>query len=95
MASENPGGATGTMDPVDIEYLEWDPEGSPVSIHMNPGVADGIAHDAIEIGFAFEADTGQFRHDDVAIHHLDAVGEAAERLEEIRRLRRRGAETPK
>jgi hypothetical protein len=48
MASENPGGATGTMDPVDIEYLEWDPEGSPVSIHMNPGVADGIAHDAIE-----------------------------------------------
>jgi hypothetical protein len=47
MASETPGGSTGTMDPVEIEYLEWDPEGSPVSIHMNPGVADGIAHDAI------------------------------------------------
>jgi hypothetical protein len=36
------------MDPVELEYLQWDPEGSPVSIHMNPGVADGIAHDAIE-----------------------------------------------
>jgi hypothetical protein len=48
MAIETPGGSTGTMDPVEIEYLDWDPEGSPVSIHMNPGVADGIAHDAIE-----------------------------------------------
>lgn len=48
MVNENPGSATGTMDPVEIEYLEWNPEGSPVSIHMNPGVADGIAHDAIE-----------------------------------------------
>ena len=28
-----------------FEYLEWDPEGSPVSIHMHPGVVDGIAHD--------------------------------------------------
>ena len=32
----------------EIEYLEWNPEGSPVYIHMNPGVADGIAHDVIE-----------------------------------------------
>jgi hypothetical protein len=36
------------MDPVEIEYLKWDPTGSPVSIHMNPGVVDGIAHDVIE-----------------------------------------------
>src|SRR5580698_1252250 len=49
MTSEDTGGSTGTMDPVELEYLEWDPEGSPVSIHMNPGVADGIAHDAIEV----------------------------------------------
>ncbi len=48
MAIETPGGSTGTMDPVEIEYLAWDPDGSPVSIHMNPGVAEGIAHDAIE-----------------------------------------------
>jgi len=51
MVNENAGGstgATGTLDPVEIEYLHWDPEGSPVSIHMNPGVADGIAHDAAE-----------------------------------------------
>jgi hypothetical protein len=48
MTSKDTGGSTGTMDPVELEYLEWDPEGSPVSIHMNPGVADGIAHDAIE-----------------------------------------------
>jgi protein TonB len=36
------------MDPFEIEYLEWDPEGSPVSIHMHPGVVDGIARDVIE-----------------------------------------------
>src|ERR1700691_4072456 len=48
MTSKDTGGSTGTMDPVELQYLEWDPEGSPVSIHMNPGVADGIAHDAIE-----------------------------------------------
>jgi hypothetical protein len=48
MVNETPGNATGTMDPVEIEYLKWDPAGSPVSIHMNPGVVDGIAHDVIE-----------------------------------------------
>ncbi len=48
MVNESPGNATGTMDPVEIEYLEWDATGSPVSIHMNPGVVDGIAHDVIE-----------------------------------------------
>jgi hypothetical protein len=36
------------MDPVEIEYFEWDPEESPVSIHIHPGVVDGIARDVIE-----------------------------------------------
>ena len=48
MASETAGNSTGTMDPVEIKYLEWDPEGTPVSIHMHPGVVDGIARDVIE-----------------------------------------------
>jgi hypothetical protein len=48
MPNETPGGTTGTMDRVEIEYLAWDPEGSPVSIHMHPGVVDGIAHDVAE-----------------------------------------------
>jgi len=48
MASETAGNSTGTMDPVEIKYLEWDPENSAVSIHMHPGVADGIARDVIE-----------------------------------------------
>jgi len=53
MASETTGNSTGanstgTMDPFEIEYLEWDPEGSRVSIHMHPGVVEGIARDVIE-----------------------------------------------
>jgi hypothetical protein len=48
MASETAGNSTGTMDPVEIKYLEWDPENSAVSIHMHPGVVDGIARDVIE-----------------------------------------------
>ena len=48
MTNETPGGATGTMDPVEIEYLAFDTEGSPVSIRMNPGVMEGIAHDVAE-----------------------------------------------
>jgi hypothetical protein len=35
------------MDPVAIEYLDFDPDGSPVSIHINPGVVDGIGHDVL------------------------------------------------
>jgi len=45
------------MDPVELQYLEWDPEGSPVSIHMHPGVVDGIAHDAAE-AFAARLEVG-------------------------------------
>jgi|SRR5579863_6264204 len=48
MPIDTSGSATGTMDPVDIKYLAWDPEGSPVSIHMHPRVVDGIAHDVGE-----------------------------------------------
>src|SRR5580658_6716285 len=64
MAIETPGNSTGTMDPVDLHkvdlhqvdlhqnveaaYFEWDPEGSPVSIHMHSGVMDGIAHDVAD-----------------------------------------------
>lgn len=48
MPIEPSGSATGTMDPVDIKYLAWDPEASPVSIHMHPGVRDGIAHEVAE-----------------------------------------------
>ncbi|HEX4137873.1 MAG TPA: hypothetical protein VHY84_24905 [Bryobacteraceae bacterium] len=44
----NGANSTGTMDPVEIEYLEWDPEGSSISIHMHPGVLHGIARDVIE-----------------------------------------------
>lgn len=36
------------MDPVEIQHLEWDPADSRVSIHMHPGVVDGIAHDVFE-----------------------------------------------
>lgn len=36
------------MDPVEIEYLEWESEGSPVSIHMSPAVVKGITGDVIE-----------------------------------------------
>ncbi len=36
------------MDPVEIQHLEWDPADSRVSIHMHPGVVDGIAHDVSE-----------------------------------------------
>jgi hypothetical protein len=46
MPIDTSGSATGTMDPVEIKYLGWDPKASPVSIHMHPGVAEGIADDA-------------------------------------------------
>jgi len=48
MSSDKSGGGTGTLDRVEFGWLEWDPEGSPVSIHMSPGVAEGIAHDSVE-----------------------------------------------
>lgn len=48
MAIESAGNSTATMDRLEIKYLEWDPENSAVSIHMHPGVMDGIARDVIE-----------------------------------------------
>src|SRR5947207_11935658 len=39
--------------------------------------------DAEEVGFFLEADARRFVHPDAAVLHLDAVGEAAEGLEEI------------
>ncbi len=50
MPKENAGSGTGTMDPVPIEYLSWAPDGSPVSVRMNPGVVEGIAHDVVAAG---------------------------------------------
>lgn len=35
------------MDPVEIEYLSWAPEGSAVTVRINPGVVEGIAHDVV------------------------------------------------
>ena len=47
-----PGGenhsSTGTLDPVEPLHLEWESEGSPVSIHMSSVVAEGISGDATE-----------------------------------------------
>lgn len=43
---ENRGRGTGTLDPIELRYLEWNPEGSPLSIHMSNAAADGIASDA-------------------------------------------------
>src|SRR5579863_4177711 len=45
-AGENHSSGTGTLDPVEPGYLEWTPEGSPVSIHMSTVAAEGIAADA-------------------------------------------------
>src|SRR5579871_5468487 len=44
-AAENHSSGTGTLDPVEPGYLEWNPAGSPVSIHMSAAAADGIAAD--------------------------------------------------
>lgn len=45
--------ATGTIlrgpaNPLEPEYFDWEPDGAPVSIHMNLGAMDGIAHDVTE-----------------------------------------------
>ncbi|HVV46137.1 MAG TPA: hypothetical protein VHC72_13075, partial [Bryobacteraceae bacterium] len=48
MATEASGNNSGTMDPVEVEYFDWDPGDSPVSIHMHLGAMDGIARDVIE-----------------------------------------------
>src|SRR5690348_16855437 len=50
MASEFSGEAasTRTMDPVGAEYFDWNPPGSPISIHVHMSAMDGIAQDVIE-----------------------------------------------
>ena len=47
-AGENHNSGTGTLDPVELAYLEWKPEKSPVSVHMSTVVAEGIAADAAQ-----------------------------------------------
>src|SRR5215469_17159823 len=46
-AGANHSSGTGTLDPIELRYLEWRPEGSHVSIHMSTAAAEGIAADAI------------------------------------------------
>jgi|GEM_PF-2582133 len=42
------GRSTGTIELVELDYFDWDPEGSPVSIHMRLDAVDGIIHDVTE-----------------------------------------------
>jgi hypothetical protein len=42
------GHLSGTLDLTDIDYSEWNPEGSPVSIHMHLDAVDGILRDLNE-----------------------------------------------
>lgn len=42
------GRSTGTMELVDVEYLDWEPEGSPVSIHMHRDTIDAISRDVAD-----------------------------------------------
>ncbi len=46
--SSNMSGGAGTADPADIEYLNHEPEGAPLGIHMHLDAVDGIARDVIE-----------------------------------------------
>ena len=39
---------TRTMDPAGACYFDWEPEGSPISIHMHLDAMDGIARDVLE-----------------------------------------------
>jgi hypothetical protein len=50
MAIESPGDAafTRTMDPVGVDYFDWNPPGSPISIHMHLSAMEGIAQDVVE-----------------------------------------------
>src|ERR1043166_3419389 len=45
---ESDGKGTGTLEPVDIEYFNWVPEGAAISVHMHLGAIDGMARDIIE-----------------------------------------------
>ncbi len=42
------GRSTGTMELVDVEYFDWEPEGSPVSIHMHRDTIDAISRDVTD-----------------------------------------------
>ncbi len=43
---ENHSSGTGTLEAVELGYLEWKPEGAAISIHMSALAADGIAAEA-------------------------------------------------
>src|SRR3569832_3035313 len=49
-----------------------------------PGLPAQCLHFAVQIGLALEADAGQFRHGDETVLDFHAVGEAAERLDQVR-----------
>jgi TonB family protein len=42
------GQSSGTMDLAELEYFDWDPEGSPVSIRLNRDAMAGMARDVAE-----------------------------------------------
>src|ERR1700744_818245 len=42
------GRSTGTMELVDVEYFDWEPDGSPVSIHMHRDTIDAISRDVTD-----------------------------------------------
>ena len=42
------GRSTGTMELVDVEYFEWEPKGSPVSIRMHRDTIDAISRDVTD-----------------------------------------------
>jgi Gram-negative bacterial TonB protein C-terminal len=42
------GHSSGTLDLTEIDYSEWNPEGSPVSIHMHLDAVDGMLRDLNE-----------------------------------------------
>jgi hypothetical protein len=45
---DNGKGGTGTLEAVEIEYFNWEPESASVSIHMHLGAIDGMARDILE-----------------------------------------------
>jgi TonB family protein len=42
------GQGTGTIDLADVEYFNWSPDDSPVSVHMHLDAVDGIIRDVVE-----------------------------------------------
>jgi hypothetical protein len=42
------GNGTGTLEAVEVEYFNWEPESAAVSVHMHLGAIEGMARDIIE-----------------------------------------------